>query len=348
MASLLARAWRYPRLSPPDLSAEELDEVLELLLESGAASLAWWRMRGSRLSDKPAAKRLHTAYRLESLKAAERELRIGPLLEKFRGCGIDPILTKGWSLARLYPEAGLRPYSDIDFIIPAEQAEPALSLLADGDFPRVDLEHEQISRFDTRIWADLYARSRLVNLGGARVRVLSMEDELRAQCIHFLKHGGCGPLSLCDIALLVETRSPRFDWAVCLGEGRKRRSWITCALLLAHDLLGMDLQGVPLDFTSGELPRWVSKTVLEQWGRTANAYRADLRSYLRRPAKITEAMADRWPPNPIIATLTNGVRFGAWPAPVLQFAEVGARFGRWLLAGAQTAPAKLGVRTEWA
>ena len=346
MARLLSHGWQFPPLSPPDISPGELDQIQELLLESGTAPLAWRRICGSQLAHTPVAERLHTAYRLQSLKAAERELQIGPLLEKFRSRGIDPILMKGWSLARLYPEAGLRPYSDIDLIIPREQVESALSLLADGKGLRVDLEHDQITRFDYRTWSDLYNRSRLARFGSTDVRVLGSEDQLRGLCIHFLKHGGWGPLWLCDIAMLVESRSADFNWNVCLGEGRKQRSWITCSLLLAHGLLGMNLERIPIRFAPGEFPGWVSNTVLEQWGRAPNGYHADFRTCLRRPARIAEAVADRWPPNPIVATLTSGACFGSWPAPLLQFAEVWSRFGRWLLAGAQTVPGKAGIRTE--
>jgi Uncharacterised nucleotidyltransferase len=255
---------------------------------------------------------------------------------------------KGWSLAGLYPEAGLRPYDDVDLIIPSKQVHTIMPLLADDDAPRVDLEHDQITRFDYRTWNDLYRRSRLVRIGDTRVRVLSSEDQLRAQCIHFLKHGGRGPVSLCDIALLVESSTAGFNWNICLGVGRKQRSWITCALLLAHRLLGMERDGIPLDFHAGALPDWVVTTVLEQWGRTPNSHRAAFRSYLRQPAKIREAVADRWPPNPIVATLTSGTCFGTWPPPVLQAADILSRLGRWLLAGAETAPAQAGIRTNWA
>jgi hypothetical protein len=348
VAKLLSRVWRCPPLSPPDINARELEEILNLILVSGTGPLAWWRIRNSQLAHTPAAERLHTAYRVQSLKAAEHQLQIGPLIDKFRTHGIDPILMKGWSLARLYPEAGLRPYSDVDLIIPTEDVEAVLSLLAGGDGPAVDLEHDEITRFDYRIWSDIHQRSRLVSLGNSQIRVLSSEDQLRALCIHFLKHGGCGPLSLCDIALFVESRPESFDWDVCLGKGRKQRSWITCALLLAHRLLGMGLEGVPLEFDSDQLPGWVVATVVEQWGRSPSVYRADFRSYARHPSKIREAIADRWPPNPIVATLTSGACFGAWPPPVLQFAEILSRFGRWLLAGAETVPAQPGVRTNWA
>jgi Uncharacterised nucleotidyltransferase len=348
VAKLLSGAWRRAALSAPDISASELDEILDLLLQSGTAPLAWWQIRGSQLAHTAAAERLHTAYRVQSLKSVEHQQRIGPLIERFRARGIEPILMKGWSVANSYPEAGLRPYCDVDLIIPRDHVEAALPLLTDGDGPRVDLEHDHITRFDYRIWSDLYNRSRVVNLGNTEIRVLSSEDQLRAHCIHFLKHGGCGPLSLCDIALLVETRPADFDWDVCLGEGRKQRSWITCALRLAYRLLGMNLGGVPIDLRPGELPGWVISTVVEQWGKTPAVQRDTFRAYISRPAKIREALADRWPPNPIVATLTSGACFGTWPAPVLQFAEILSRFVRWLLAGAETVPAELGIRTDWA
>jgi hypothetical protein len=347
VARLMCRAWRRPPLSAPDLSADELAGILDLLLESGAGPLAWWRTRGSQLADTPAGERLHTVYRVESLKAAERELRIGPLIAKFRSCGVEPILMKGWSLARFYPEAGLRPYDDVDLIIPSEQVHSVMPLLAEEGSPRVDLEHDQISRFDDRTWNDLLLRSRLVRIGESEVRVLSEEDQLRAQCIHFLKHGGRGPVSLCDIALLVESRASDFRWGVCLGDGRKQCSWVVCALLLAHRLLGMELGGIPLDLHAAALPDWVVETVLEQWGITPSIHRGTFRSYLRRPAQIREAIADRWPPNPIVATLTSGTCFGAWPPPVLQAADVLSRLGRWLRAGAETVPAQVGIRTNW-
>jgi hypothetical protein len=295
VARLSSCVWRRPPLSPPDISARELDEILGLLLASGTGPLAWWRIRDSQLAHTPSAERLHTAYRVQSLKAAEHQLRIGPLIERFRARGIEPILMKGWSLAGLYPEAGLRPYNDVDLIIPTEQVEAALSLLGDGD-PAVDLEHDKITRFDHRSWRDIYSRSRLLSLGDTQVRVLSSEDQLRALCIHFLKHGGCRPLWLCDIALLVESRPADFNWDVFLGNGRKLRSWLTCALLLAHRLLGMKLEGVPLEFYPDKLPGWVTATVVEQWGKPPRAHRPAFRSYVRRPAKIAEAIGDRWPP----------------------------------------------------
>jgi hypothetical protein len=308
-------------------------------LDSGAAALAWWRLRGSALAHAPAASQLRTAYRVQALRAAEQQAHIGPLIDKFRARGIEPILMKGWSLARLYPQLGLRPYGDFDLIVSPEGLPSANSLLAGIHDVGVDLEHEEITRFDRRPFSEIYSRSRLATVGDVQVRVLGEEDQLRALCIHFLKHGGWGPLWLCDIALLVESRSAGFDWELCLGQRRHLRSWVTAALLLAHLLLGMELEGVPLHSQRRQLPRWLVATVLEQWASPPLAYRSTFRSCLSQPRRLAEAIADRWPPNPIVSTLLRGARFGAFPRCVLQAAELASRLAKCLLPGTGREPA---------
>ena len=54
VATFLAGSWRAV---PPErnISAEELKPIVPLLLKSGAASLAWWRIRDSSLSECEAA-----------------------------------------------------------------------------------------------------------------------------------------------------------------------------------------------------------------------------------------------------------------------------------------------------
>ncbi|HLK33935.1 MAG TPA: nucleotidyltransferase family protein [Terriglobales bacterium] len=328
MARLLSGAWREANCSPPDLSAHELEEILTLLLQSNTAPLAWWRIRNSSLAHTVAGERLHTAYRVQSLREAEHQMRVASLVEKFHAQGIEPILMKGWSMAQFYPQAALRPYSDVDLMVPPAQRKAAEALSAVSQGVAVDLQHDEITRFDNHSWDDLYARSQLKWLGETRIRVLSSEDQLRALCIHFLKHGGWGPLWLCDIAVLVESRPPTFRWDVCLGGERRQRSWVTCALLLAHSLIGMEWDGVPLARAPEPLPRWVEATVLEQWGSSPRAHRAAFRTYFRHPARIGEAIADRWPPNPIVATLTSGACFGACPRLLLQTVEVLSRLGK--------------------
>src|ERR1041384_5086363 len=103
VASVLKGAWR--RCPPPiDISAEELEKVVPLLLGSGAGALGWWRVRQTGLNQSPAASQLQQAYRLHSLQSALHEAEIKEFITLFRSAGLTPVLVKGWSVARLYPE----------------------------------------------------------------------------------------------------------------------------------------------------------------------------------------------------------------------------------------------------
>ena len=131
VARVLAGAWCQ---SPPpvELSAGELAAIGPLLLGSGAGALAWWRIRGSALGTTPAALELREAYRLHSLEAALHERSIKTIVALLRSAGVEPVLVKGWAVARLYPEAGLRPYGDIDLCVRPEQYRQAAALLEIG------------------------------------------------------------------------------------------------------------------------------------------------------------------------------------------------------------------------
>ena len=63
---------------------------------------------------------------------------------------------------------------------------------------------------------ELFARSRVVNLGNEQIRILGLEDQLALSCIHLLKHGAWRPLWLCDVGLIIETLPAYFDWELCL------------------------------------------------------------------------------------------------------------------------------------
>ena len=117
VAELLAGAWRDAPPAP-GLSAAELAAVTPLLLASGGAALAWRRVRVSEsLRATPAAHQLRQAYRLHTLEAALHERNIKQVFALLRAAGVEPLLVKGWAVARLYTEPGARPYGDIDLCV---------------------------------------------------------------------------------------------------------------------------------------------------------------------------------------------------------------------------------------
>jgi hypothetical protein len=240
VGGLLAGAWRH---SPPLLStgkpqfrpgqedeleayptADELEEIAPSLLRSGAAALAWRKICDSDLISSSAGRQLQQAYRYHSLEAALHERRLKQAVPVLRNLGAEPLLVKGWAIARLYPEPGLRPYCDLDLCVSPDRYAVAAAALKAPEIQGcgVDL-HLGFGKFYERDTDDIFARSRLVSLGDLRVRVLGAEDDLRFLCVHLLRHGAARPLWLADVAVLLESRPDDFDWDRCLSTSRSSR-----------------------------------------------------------------------------------------------------------------------------
>lgn len=191
VANLLAGAWRdfaQTANRNPDLSEAELADIVPLLCESGAGALAWRRICYTPLANTDSGRQLQEVYRLFRLSALIHEREIAHVLSLLRAEDIEPVLVKGWAIARLYPDAALRPYGDIDLCIRPDQfaqASAALKCLEDINGHCVDLhcgfarigqtraqDTGDIQRFrrfkinqgDMRVWDDAFKRSRLVPL----------------------------------------------------------------------------------------------------------------------------------------------------------------------------------------
>src|SRR5215471_15976998 len=113
VARLLAGAWRA---NPEALRIlpEEIGLIAPLLLSTGGASLAWRRIESLDMPPVQFILKLQDGYRKHMLEAAVHQIDIKDIFKRMRAAGIEPLLFKGWALARLYPDVGLRPYGDID------------------------------------------------------------------------------------------------------------------------------------------------------------------------------------------------------------------------------------------
>jgi hypothetical protein len=335
VAAALAGAWRRTP-SALDLTDDELSRVASLLMRSGAAALLWWRLRQSVLRTTPAAEGLRQAYRLQTLKAALHEQQVEEVFLLLQSAGIDAVLIKGWSVARMYPEQGLRGVGDIDLCVRTEQHGAARAVLENPGGRRfwVDL-HEGFGRFDPLGADKLYARTQIFRVGRANVRVLGREDQLHLLCVHFLRHGAWRPLWLCDVAALVEVRHREFDWDRVLCRGRRSVNWVACTLGLAQRLLGARIDDTPFAGAALRLPRWLVHEVLKQWETpfaTSQApirYRAPMSAHLRRPRGALRDLINRWP-NPIAATVHMGGAFDEMPRLPFQLGECVVRTARFL------------------
>jgi hypothetical protein len=331
VAAMLDGSWR-PAPTAFDLSASELEEIAPLLQRSGAAALSWRRIRYSNLRDAPAAKELRQAYRLNTLQAVINQQTIEGVIALLRSVEIDPILIKGWAVARIYTEHGLRPYGDIDLCVRPEQFASARTALNNlpGKQYEVDL-HCGFEKFDCGSVDEIYARSQLVLLGESNVRVLSSEDHLRILCIHMLREGAWRPLWLCDIAAVVESLPANFDWDFCLGENRRQADWVLCSISLAQQLLGADISGTPAAHRKRRLPRWLIPTILKEWESVlpsmTRRHHAPIANYLRSPAGVLRGLRHRWP-NPIEATISVRGSFNDLPRFPFQLCNCLARTAR--------------------
>jgi hypothetical protein len=325
MASALAGSWRL--LPPPlEINASEISEIMTSLLKSGSGALVWRRLRDSGMREAECGVELEQAYRIQLLDDAVHEHNIGKAFGLMRAAGIEPVLVKGWAIARQYPEPGLRHYGDIDLCVRANKFRAAQQVLesAEGRALWVDL-HEGFSTLDGRDEEELFARSCLVRVGETDVRVLSEEDHLRVLCLHLLRHGAWRPLWLCDVGVALETRSEGFDWKLFLGDDPREADWLACVIGLAHQLLGAKIDDTPVRARALHLPRWLVRAVLRRWNwwfdsEYRNQAVPSLLKHLSEPAKFFRDIYFRC--DPIRATVELKGAFNELPRAPYQLAAV--------------------------
>ena len=337
LANFLVGSWRA---SPPDprISKEELELLAPLLLKSGGGSLAWRSIRGHSISECEVAVQLKSAYQLHSLQAAIHKTEIEEVILLLNAAGVEPVLVKGWAVARLYPEEGLRPYGDIDLCFAPDQYQRALAALRSAAAARFSVDvHEGFAKLDNLSLDQLMARSEGARLGEARFRLLGPEDQLRILCTHLLRHSAWRPLWLCDIGAAVESRPASFDWERCLGTDTREADWVACAIGLAGQLLQARVDDTPVAQRASRLPRWLIPDVMKNWDRPFPelypplAYQGlpAMPTYVRHPRGLLKALRTRWP-DPIEATIRVRGPFNEMPRLPFQIGNALMRIARFL------------------
>ncbi len=337
VAATLQTSWRTSPPAELNLSTEQLDEVTPLLYDSGAAGLGWWRIRETNLRDTPSGELLRQAYRLLALQANIHQTKVQKIFRLMRAEDVEPVLLKGWAIARLYPQPALRPYGDIDLYVRPPDYGVAKRVI-ESEAARgcwVDL-HSRISELAETSAEDLFTRSQLVSCGDEQVRVPGAEDHFALLAIHLLKHGAWRPTWLCDIGLLLESIASDFDWDLCLGNNKRRANWILSAIGLAHELVGAEIGTEDIAARAREIPAWLARSVLKEWetpfaiDQPPMSHRAPMRSYLRHPRGFLSDLAHRWP-NPILATVSVKGKFNRLPRFPYQLGNCLVRAGALIL-----------------
>lgn len=321
LAQLLRGAWRA---EPPPLALTEAQTraVIPFAVKGGGAGLAYWRLRRLREYEALAQTDLRAEYMTNGMRAAQLLYHLPLLVNALRDAGIEPLLFKGWAMARHYPELALRPTGDIDLFVPAAHIERARAIVVamQLDAFSVDLhtgteDAEHSTHVMGRMLDDLYARSELVPLGVTRVRVLSAEDHLHLLVMHFLRHGGWRPLWLCDIAVALETRPREFDWARALGDARTA-DWVACVAGAANVLLDAQVDDTPFAARAKRIPAWLPRAILREWNDPdylRHVRPAPLRHLKRNPKAWRTALRGRWVFNPIESSAKLGAPFNETP-----------------------------------
>jgi hypothetical protein len=245
IAALLRHAWR----DVPQPADDAADDLAPLLIRAGLAPLA------ARRRPLPA---LRDAVRMAHLHAAMRARRVVHVVERFRAAGIEPLVGKGWVVARrFYPDPALRPSSDVDVYVAPSGFAAASALVRENpdELGAVDL-HRGCPELCDRAWDAIAGKQ----IDGA-VPTFCDEHHLRLLALHFVKHGGFRALWLCDVAALVERST--LDWDEVLRGRSWRSSWVVGVVALARDLLGADVSRTPAEHF--RVPSWVAAAVLHEW-----------------------------------------------------------------------------------
>ncbi len=265
------------------------------------------------------------------LQAAVHANSLEHVITHFNAVGLEPLVFKGWSLARLYARPGLRPYGDVDVLVDVSEEPAARALLATLSAESrafVDLDMRVLRRFlPDRQFPELRERSSAEMVGSARFRVLAPEDHLRLVCLHQLDHGGWRPLWLCDVAAFLESLPEGFRWELCLAGNPHLSDAVVALISLAAELLDARLPpGTPLM----SVPGWFRRATLRAWAGGLQAPPDSLlelhRLGWRRAAAAVRA---RWP-DPLTSTLHLRAPLRGVPRPVLQVAEAARRGAHFL------------------
>jgi hypothetical protein len=336
LARALAGSWRA-EVEPAALTDDQLASIVQRLIESGGGALYWRCIRDTPAAETVAGARLRDAARVAMLQTTVCEKALAQALRLLAAAGIEPLVAKGWAVARRYPARGLRPYADLDLIVGAEHFAAARAALASGGgylarhfeslmAGGIDL-HEYVAELDDRDMRDLRARAQVVALDDLPVRVLSLEDQFRMSCLHLLRHQGRHPLWWCDIGAMIES-TPDMDWDLVLHGSARRAAWIGCVARAAHALLGARITSLPRTLRDGPVPRWLAPAVYRRWeeGMTARPSRPAA-SYLRDPRGWRHGIYERWP-TALAATLRCGGLPDDTPRWPYQLRSVGMGFAR--------------------
>jgi hypothetical protein len=323
VGELLARAYAGAwRADPPPLSMPlgDVASILPNLIDFGGVGLAWPRLEARAGEYGAAGMALEYGYRQQMDANRDAPASVASAVRLLIDAGVEPVLFKGWAISRLYPSEAVRLSGDIDVVVRSRDFDRAKAAIgeayATGLSAHVDLHREDD-------WLDLPGRDfrchlETIPVNEVDVLVPSHEDHLRIVCHHFIRHAAFRPLWLCDIALMLESRPPNFDWDRFLRRDGLRTDWMVTALLLAHEVLGARIDDTPAAGRARHLPAWLVPALLTRWEHNERSVESIMAEVGDRGI-LSEFSRHRWP-DPIGATVYLNAPFNRFPRLPLQWA----------------------------
>jgi len=268
----------------------------------------------------PVYEGLRQAARVSEVRAARALDQLAGVVTALNARGIQPLLLKGALFSfRYYGSPGLRPFGDLDLLVPAAACEDAVTALeaigyhtalgrdrAGQEYLLEDEYHRALCRKgglklevhwsllhpESRIQLDLEAlwrRSEEVTSPGGRARAFSPEDEVVFMAVHAAKHQFRMPFRhLADLAALLTARAA-LDWERVWREGDACNAGREVAAYL----------GAACELGVAELPEAVRRKALESRRRREEAallarYAVEW-PFFEHPHGIIEMLASRSP-----------------------------------------------------
>jgi hypothetical protein len=187
--------------------------------------------------------KLYELYKQSSFLNMWYEQELHTILECITMKEIDVVVLKGADLAAtVYPHPALRHYSDVDIMVHATDFDKVIALLEEcGYHYHQEYRFESSSKeraaflyvkqvtvgyvmfevhtsphvnemrviFDTK---GIWARKRLITVGGVQVYGMGLEDLLLYCCWHYRSHTFSRLIWLYDIAMLLQRHAQDIDW----------------------------------------------------------------------------------------------------------------------------------------
>ncbi len=295
---------RIPPVLPPSLSQATWDAVLHLAQRETMAPLVHAAVKEAALDRVPASVTVAVAQAYEQAAAAARGAyaQLAEILEVFRAARVTAMVLKGAAMARfLYADPAVRPFTDLDLLVPFEQIDRAHDVLLRAGYaiyggaptaadrrwrhargyydPRgyrlpVDL-HWRYAGYPLLVPIDyrtILARGRAAEIGGVPLVVPSAEDLLVALGVHFQRDLWYGKPRLRYLRDVTEiSQRAHVDWPRVIQATRDSpavRTPVYVTLAAASVLLGAAIpQPVVEALLSGR--GWMARRLLVRVCRTA-------------------------------------------------------------------------------